>query len=222
MNRRTFLQAGLLAPLAESCAVPTVHHLTPDTPEPDALLYTHAPGVLSPLTALATLRNRWHGLPAILVYAEPLSEEQAFAALRVGYNGGLDVAAPADAWLGTAATVMRGGYAWTEPAVWLIEPAVSPETVFRHTPARQEVQRYCPLSRSELRVMDLIARGYDHAEVARHIGITVHTIKNQVNRVLRVLHCGNAVHAVAYCLERGWLVDCTWEEPLRMLTEKGA
>jgi len=59
-----------------------------------------------------------------------------------------------------------------------------------------------PLSQAEDRVLRLRAKGLTNDEVANELGLSIQTIKNQMNAVYAKLDAGNAMEA-AY--KRGWV-----------------
>ncbi len=58
-------------------------------------------------------------------------------------------------------------------------------------------------SERELRVLQLIARGYSNAEIARALAYSEHTVKNIIYDLLCRLQLRNRVHAAAYAVWSG-------------------
>lgn len=59
------------------------------------------------------------------------------------------------------------------------------------------------LTTREREVLDLVARGYDNARVARHLGLSAKTIRNVVSIVLSKLRVANRAEAVAAARDAG-------------------
>lgn len=61
------------------------------------------------------------------------------------------------------------------------------------------------LSRRELEVLELIARGSSNKEIARALKISDQTVKNHITSIMRKLGVNDRTQAVVYALRRGWI-----------------
>ena len=61
------------------------------------------------------------------------------------------------------------------------------------------------LTAREIQVLQLLARGNSYADVARHLGISVHTVGTHIKNAYRKLKVGTAAAAVARAVELGLL-----------------
>lgn len=57
----------------------------------------------------------------------------------------------------------------------------------------------------EMDVLELVAARRSNAEIAEHLGISEHTVKNHMKSILSKLHFRNRHQAAAYGVARGWL-----------------
>lgn len=63
------------------------------------------------------------------------------------------------------------------------------------------------LTPGELRVLRLIAKGLSNKEIANHLSLSEHTIKNHVHNILSRLKLRHRLDAVLYARKRRWLRD---------------
>ena len=61
------------------------------------------------------------------------------------------------------------------------------------------------LTAREIQVLQLLARGNSYADVARHLGISVHTVGTHIKNAYRKLKVSTAAAAVARAVELGLL-----------------
>jgi DNA-binding NarL/FixJ family response regulator len=71
-------------------------------------------------------------------------------------------------------------------------------------PLRRATQ---PLTRREMEILVLLARGLGNKEICQSLHITVQTVKNHVHRVLAKLHARRRREAVRLAYEMGLLID---------------
>jgi DNA-binding CsgD family transcriptional regulator len=64
------------------------------------------------------------------------------------------------------------------------------------------------ITRREAQVLELLARGHRHAEVALRLGVSAHTVSSHAKNIYRKLGVRSAVAAVALALERGLIGRC--------------
>lgn len=73
---------------------------------------------------------------------------------------------------------------------------------FTAPPLRQLMAEQ-PLSEAELRVLALVARGYQNKEIAHQLGISRPTVHAHVSRILSKLELGNRTQAAVYAQKLG-------------------
>ncbi len=93
------------------------------------------------------------------------------------------------------------------------EVALSPLVVHRVVSAYRELAvhvtgrgvRVAPLSPRQLEILALVARRMSNDDVARELGISLQTVKNQLTAVLRATGTRGRDQAVAAAVKAGWL-----------------
>jgi len=71
-------------------------------------------------------------------------------------------------------------------------------------PARLPLVRHT-LSAAAVRVLTMIAEGYENGDIAKEFGTTPQVIKNSIRQLYDYLGASNRAHAVAVCYQRGIL-----------------
>lgn len=61
------------------------------------------------------------------------------------------------------------------------------------------------LTSREIEVLELVAARLANKEIAAHLGISEHTVKNHLKSILRKLHLRSRRQAAAYGIARGWV-----------------
>jgi DNA-binding NarL/FixJ family response regulator len=66
------------------------------------------------------------------------------------------------------------------------------------------------LTAREMEVLELVAARLSNAEIAQHLVVSEHTVKNHMKSILAKLHLRNRHQAAAYGVARGWLPRPRW------------
>lgn len=72
---------------------------------------------------------------------------------------------------------------------------------------RRERLEVLDLSAREMEILRLMADGLTNQEIARHLYLSVHTVKNHVHRILDALSVENRWAAVRHAVAKGWLQE---------------
>ena len=64
---------------------------------------------------------------------------------------------------------------------------------------------FSPLTPREVEVLDCVAQGNSTKEIARILGISDQTVKNQITSILRKLAVNDRTQAVIAALRHGWI-----------------
>ncbi len=178
-------------------AVEVVRRLRPDV----ALMDIRMP-VLDGITATRRLVEAGSTTKVLVVTTFDL-DEYVFEALRAGASGFLLKDAPAEE-LAAAIRVVASGDSLLAPGVTrrVIDAFVRRAPVAR--PASNP--RLAALTRRELEVLGLLARGLSNLDIATKLFVSEATTKTHVSSVLAKLHLKDRVQAVIYAYENGIVV----------------
>ena len=61
------------------------------------------------------------------------------------------------------------------------------------------------LSDRELEILQLIAEGWSNRQIADHLYLSPHTVKNHVHNILKKMRVQHRLEAIKYASERQWL-----------------
>ncbi len=124
-------------------------------------------------------------------------DEYVFDALRAGASGFLLKDATAEQLVAAIRTIAAGDA--------LLDPAVTRRVVdaFTRTPPDNPLppRELAELTKRELEVLRLVARGLSNPEIARELIVTDATAKTHVSNVLSKLRLRDRVQAVVYAYE---------------------
>jgi DNA-binding NarL/FixJ family response regulator len=155
--------------------------------------------VMPGLGGIEATRRLVAGYPAVAVLVLTMSEDDdsLFAALRAGARGYLLKESAADDIVRAVVTVARGGTVLGARVSARVLGAVLARPLL-DTPGP-----FPRLTEREREVLDLVARGYPNARVARHLGVSEKTVRNHVSAVLAKLPAATRAEAVALARDNG-------------------
>ena len=128
----------------------------------------------------------------VIIFTAFDTDERILSAVRAGAQGYLLKGAPRSDIFQAIRVVYRGGS--------LLEPMIAQKLLRQ---VSQESPPDTALTRRELDVLRLLARGLQNKEIAIELGITGRTTKFHVGSLLRKLGAGNRTEAVAIAAQRG-------------------
>ena len=126
-------------------------------------------------------------------------DEYVFEALRAGASGFMLKDAPAEQLI-DAVRVLHGGHALLAPAV---TRRVLEAFVRMPPPNTPRARALDELTRREVEVLRLLARGYSNAEIAVELFVSPATVKSHVSRLLMKLDVRDRIQAVILAYETG-------------------
>ena len=151
----------------------------------------------------ATRRLLGAGVPTrVLVLTTFDLDEYVFAALRAGASGFLLKDAPAEE-LAAGIRVVASGDALLAPGV---TRRVIDAFIHRGPGTRPADPRLASLTRRELEVLGLLARGLSNVDIATRLFVSEGTTKTHVSSVLTKLGLRDRVQAVIFAYENGLVV----------------
>ncbi len=135
--------------------------------------------------------------PRVLVLTTFDLDEYVYEALRAGASGFLLKDAPEEQLVAGIRIVADGGS--------LFAPAVTRRLIerFAGTRPRAVPPGLEDLTRRELEILRLLARGLSNSEIAAQLVVSEHTVKTHVAHVLRKLDLRDRVQAVVLAYEAG-------------------
>jgi DNA-binding NarL/FixJ family response regulator len=163
---------------------------------PDVVLMDLAmPG----LGGIEATRRLAVGHPAIAVLVLTMSEDDdsLFAALRAGARGYLLKEAAADDIARAVVTVARGETVLGARVSGRVLDAV------RGGLLPGAAAPFPRLTEREREVLELVARGYQNARIAHHLGLSEKTVRNHVSAILAKLPAATRAEAVALARDEG-------------------
>ncbi|WP_326821157.1 response regulator transcription factor [Streptosporangium sp. NBC_01639] len=163
---------------------------------PDVVLMDISMPRMDGLTAAGQLLGR-PDPPKVVMLTTFDTDENLYAALRVGTSGFLLKVSPPEQLL-EAVRVVFGGDALLDPAV---TTRVIASFAGRHDPVPPP--QLAGLTPRELEVLRFLARGLTNAEIASMLFVGEATVKTHVARVLMKLHLRDRAQAVVFAYESG-------------------
>ena len=151
------------------------------------------------LSGIEATRRLLAADPAVAVLVLTMSEDDdsLFAALRAGARGYLLKEAAADDIARAVVTVARGETVLGARVSTRVLEAVHGGLLLG-APAP-----FPRLTERERQVLELIARGYQNARVAHHLGLSEKTVRNHVSTILAKLPAATRAEAVALARDQG-------------------
>ncbi len=193
-----------LAMILRERGIDVVAEVTDGRQAIDAVAASHPEVVLMDLTmpglgGIEATRRLAAEHPAVAVLVLTMSEDDdsLFAALRAGAHGYLLKEASADDIARAVVTVARGETVLGARISSRVLAAAQSGTLLA-TPAP-----FPRLTGREREVLDLVARGYQNARVAHHLGLSEKTVRNHISAILAKLPAATRAEAVALARDEG-------------------
>ena len=169
----------------------------------ETVAVSHPDVVLMDLTmpgmgGIEATRRIMAGHPAVAVLVLTMSEDDdsLFAALRAGARGYLLKEAGADDIARAVVTVARGETVHGARASARVLDGVRGGMLGAPAP-------FPRLTAREREVLELVARGYQNARVAHHLGLSEKTVRNHISAILAKLPAATRAEAVALARDEG-------------------
>lgn len=137
--------------------------------------------------------------PGVIALIAPAEEKRALRALQAGARGVLHRgSSPTD--LLSAVRTVAAGHAWLTPPMTrrLLDLAA-----YAFMPDREPDQAVGRLSRTELRILSLLAQGVCGTDIAHALGVSDATVRSHVHHLLAKLGLRSRTQAVAFAYRNG-------------------
>jgi len=119
--------------------------------------------------------------------------EKIFSALAAGASGYLLKRMPPAKLLEAIREVHEGGSPMSAPIARKVVQSLQPAPARAETPAGVEIN----LSPREREVLDGLAEGQAYKQIADHLNVSIHTVRNYIRRIYEKLHVCSRTEAVA-------------------------
>lgn len=161
--------------------------------KPDVVLMDLRMPVLDGVAATAHIVASGPDAPRVLILTTYESDDQILAAIEAGAAGYLLKAAPQDEIVAGIRLVATG------------QTALSPAVAARLVSRMREPAASVTLTRREVDVLRLVARGRSNKLIGTDLGIGESTVKTHLLKIFDKLEVADRTHAVTVAMERGIL-----------------
>ncbi len=161
--------------------------------KPDVVLMDLRMPVLDGVAATASIVASGPDAPRVLILTTYESDDQILAAIEAGAAGYLLKAAPQDEIVAGIRLVATG------------QTALSPAVAARLVSRMREPAASVTLTRREVDVLRLVARGRSNKLIGTDLGIGESTVKTHLLKIFDKLEVADRTHAVTVAMERGIL-----------------
>jgi DNA-binding NarL/FixJ family response regulator len=175
----------------------------PSLQDVDVLLLSLDCGDKAGIALVRELSSRAPGLKVLLLGHDD-SEERILACLRGGAKGYLSRRQSLAELLDALDIVARGETVCPPRVAYLLFSRLGQCGLERRLHERLDRFQLTP---RELEILRLVAAGLGNADIARRLGLSIHTVKNHVHKVLETLGVSSRMAAVNYAFAKGWLAD---------------
>jgi len=162
--------------------------------QPDVILLDLEMPTMDGVETLKVMKERDLEVP-VIVFTAFDTDERILAAIEAGAQGYLLKGAPRSQVFDAIRTVQAGGS--------LLQPVVASKLLRQMSRVKGSHGRSGTLTRRELEVLGLLARGLQNKEIAIQLGIKERTVKFHIGSILNKLDAGNRTEAVAVAAQRG-------------------
>ena len=165
---------------------------------PDVVLMDIRMPVLDGLEATRRIVTGPNSKPRVLILTTFDLDEYVYEALRSGASGFMLKDNPAEQLITAVHVVAEGGA--------LLAPSVTSRLIAefaRHRPPAEKPAQLASLSRRELEVLELVARGLSNGEIAEELYVAETTVRTHVGHILTKLGLRDRVQAVVFAYETG-------------------
>lgn len=167
---------------------------------PDVMLVDLGLPDMAGTALIRSLRSRWPDCD-ILVITMFGDDDSILESIEAGATGYLLKDESLDQ-LGDAIAEIDAGGAPMSP---VIARKVLDRVRFPSSPEAAREGAESPLSRREAEILDLMARGYTYAEVARLLSLAVSTVQSHIKRIYAKLEVRSRSEAVFEAQKMGWM-----------------
>ncbi|PTM54639.1 response regulator [Desmospora activa] len=160
---------------------------------PDLILMDINMPVLNGLQTTGIIKERF---PAVKIAIVTVSDDASdlFEALKRGAQGYLLKNLNPEVWIEYLHTLVNN------------EALISREIAQRMMKEfnRSSIAQPNDLTQREQEILTFVAKGWSNKEIANHLTLSEHTVKNHLKNIMHKLHLKNRVQLTRYAYEQGW------------------
>jgi DNA-binding NarL/FixJ family response regulator len=161
---------------------------------PDVVLLDLEMPVMDGLASLKALKEL-DAAARVIVFTAFDTDERIVEAVRAGAAGYLLKGSPREEVFKAIRVAHAGGS--------LLEPVVASKLMRQMSERNLDQEDSADLTKRELEVLKVLARGLQNKEIAGELSISERTVKFHVSSILAKLDAGNRTEAVAFAAQRG-------------------
>lgn len=202
-----------LRPRLEEAGIRGTHYLPLEAADPERVIGLEPQVVLmdlrlagsSGLYLVHLLRRALPETPILLLAAEP-DDLEIVEALRAGADGLLERGADAEALADSLRRIQRGDKVVGDRIVAAQEARRWVEGVLQRSgvPRSRIPARLRPLTPRDIDLLKGLASGYSNEDIAQQLGLSPHTVKNEIYNLYRKLGVSDRTRAALYAIRFGW------------------
>lgn len=183
--------------------------LIPQHPDVDLLLLDVSLPDVNGLELLAELRDKYPGIPAVILSGSTDGREAVVQALNLGAMGYIPKSLPSEVILGALRLVLSGGI-YLPPEVIEANAHTRISDAAAGATKRPRTALDLGLTERQAQVLSLMVRGLPNKQICRELQLAEGTVKVHVASILRTLNVTNRTQAVIEVSRLGLRFDGGW------------
>ena len=166
--------------------------------KPDVVIMDIAMPNLNGIEATKQIKEKYPNT-AILILTAYDDDQYVFALLEAKAAGYLLKTVRGQELIGTIRAICSGES--------VLQPSIARKVIERYNAAMRPGSKGLtePLTRKEMDVLRLAARGITNKEIAEELNLKVQTVRSRLKKVFKKLNVSSRTEAVMYAMKKGWI-----------------